>query len=503
MTPVTRLPRLALAVALATTGCAVMHPPAPLPAPTPAQLAATLTRAEAGAELDAMMAIVEEVHPDPYTVVSRDSLRHVRDALVAAFPGSVDRVTFAIAAQRLLALVGDGHTSVYPPQDELNAFLASGGRTLPFGVTVTAGGLAVSTSLDPAVHAGDLPLRINDHSTDSLARIFGQEIPAELDAWRAARIAGSFALRLWSHGIRAPFTVTLRDAAGAERTATLPGVTREQIDSANKTRGAANAAQLRGGIAYRQLRDRVAYLDFTSMAAQPDRLRVILDSLFARVNADSSSGIVVDLRRNGGGNSALGDMLLTYVSDRPYRGGISKEWKMSARYRAYVASQTAWWVRWLPFSWFGGQARQMFVGPDGSVAHIEMTQSTKPAPNPLRVARPVCVLIGPGTFSSAMLLANSIKQSHLATLVGEPTGEPPNSFGEVYAFQLPRTGLRGQVSSAAFVLDPDTLGARRHGVLPDIAVTRTADDLRAGRDPALDRAQRCAQNANGGAPATP
>jgi len=48
------------------------------------------------------------------------------------------------------------------------------------------------------------------------------------------------------------------------------------------------------------------------------------------------------------------------------------------------------------------------------------------------------------------------------------------------------------VSTAAlFVLNPDP-SASTHGVIPDIPVRRTADDVRSGRDPALERAPACA-----------
>ncbi|MBI2795296.1 MAG: hypothetical protein HYX65_01150 [Gemmatimonadetes bacterium] len=173
---------------------------------------------------------------------------------------------------------------------------------------------------------------------------------------------------------------------------------------------------------------------------------------------------------------------------------LREEWKTSAVYLAHMASQASPWIRWLPFTWFGGQARQLFGGPDGKVAVLGSGElgDRGPPENPRRVLRPFCVLIGPGTFSGAMLLANSIKQGKLGTLAGEPSGKPPSSFGEVYAFLLPRSALRGQLSGAAFGLDPDTLGGRRLGVLPDMEVARTADDVRAGRDPALDRARECA-----------
>ena len=488
------LARHALAGALfaplaAICGCTVLRPPSPLPALTREQRTRTFTRDEAAADLDSLLALLEEIHPNPYTIVSRDSMHRLERAIVADLPEHVSRLTLSIPAQRLFSAVGDAHTTIYPPSEELNFALAAGRTSLPFGVVGTEVGWTVGASIDTLLHSGDQLVRINGHDVDSLAGDFALEVPAELAAWRTARIAGSFATRLWAHGVRAPYLIDVRRAVGGLVSVTVPGASKTQLDSLRAVR--ATSAPSRAGITYRALGGRVAYLDFQSMEAPVDLFAHVVDSLFDRVNADSSIGVIVDLRGNGGGNSALGDRLLSYVTNRNYVAGIRKDWKMSKRYRAYFASQVTPWIRWLPFSWLGPQGHRLFGPPDGTIVSLTLGDSIRPGSNARRIARPFCVLIGPGTFSSAMLLANEIKQSRLGTLIGEPTGEAPNSFGEAYAFRLGLSGLQGQISSAAFILDADP-AARAHGVLPDVVVTRTVADVAAGRDPALDRARQCA-----------
>lgn len=89
-----------------------------------------------------------------------------------------------------------------------------------------------------------------------------------------------------------------------------------------------------------------------------------------------------------------------------------------------------------------------------------------------------------------------MKTYHLATLIGDETGGKPNGFGEVYPFILPRSGFSVSVSSARFVrASGDT--ADHRGVVPDIAVTPSAADRKAGRDPVMDAARACAVAADG------
>jgi len=103
---------------------------------------------------------------------------------------------------------------------------------------------------------------------------------------------------------------------------------------------------------------------------------------------------------------------------------------------------------------------------------------------------PLCVLIGAGTFSSAVDLSDAIKTYRLATLIGEETGGRANSFGEIYHFRTRATDYLVTVSSAQFVRASGDRTDHR-GVVPDIEVHQSADDLRAGRDPVVERAREC------------
>ena len=100
---------------------------------------------------------------------------------------------------------------------------------------------------------------------------------------------------------------------------------------------------------------------------------------------------------------------------------------------------------------------------------------------------PVFVLIGDATFSSAQDNAIEMRRELHATLVGQATGEKPNSYGEVRQLKLPNSGLKIRYSTEFFRLikdgDPDAL-------YPDIPVANSLEDALAGRDRTLDAALR-------------
>ena len=91
-------------------------------------------------------------------------------------------------------------------------------------------------------------------------------------------------------------------------------------------------------------------------------------------------------------------------------------------------------------------------------------------------------IIGPGTFSAAMVNSLDLRSELKATLVGEPTGARPNSYSEHGDFTLPNSGLRVSYSTRyyRFGADSDT------AVEPDRRIEPTWQDFRSGRDPVLD-----------------
>ncbi len=92
------------------------------------------------------------------------------------------------------------------------------------------------------------------------------------------------------------------------------------------------------------------------------------------------------------------------------------------------------------------------------------------------------MLIGRGTFSSALLNAMELKDQTQATLAGEPTGGKPNHFGEVRTFTLPHSGLTVFHSTKYFVRVP----GNPLSLEPDRRIPITFKDFEAGTDPVLE-----------------
>ncbi|NBK25253.1 MAG: hypothetical protein EOM68_24930 [Spirochaetia bacterium] len=93
------------------------------------------------------------------------------------------------------------------------------------------------------------------------------------------------------------------------------------------------------------------------------------------------------------------------------------------------------------------------------------------------------VLIGEGTFSSALMNAMHFKKRTNARLVGEPTGGSLNHYGEIKQFSLPSSGIPVTYSTKHFVMDKSY---QTGSLIPDLVIEKTVDDILAGRDTVVE-----------------
>jgi hypothetical protein len=185
-----------------------------------------------------------------------------------------------------------------------------------------------------------------------------------------------------------------------------------------------------------------------------ERFQSFLKTSFAEIQTQGIKALVIDLRQNGGGDSRLGDALLEYITDQPFRQFSSVSVKVSAQLAAYFTAN-GWALPW---------------DADAALGSVvtEENQWKQPKLNPFRFAGKVFILIATPTFSSASAFAATIKDLKLGVLVGEETSGHPTDFGEIYPFPLPNTQLEAGVSSKYWVRPGgfDDGG----GVLPDVNV---------------------------------
>jgi C-terminal processing protease CtpA/Prc len=291
-----------------------------------------------------------------------------------------------------------------------------------------------------------------------------------LETWRHLQVKDNIRKLLYMDGIHSPFNVRAIVHSDTIELKT-EGFTKTQADSISK----ALSAELftTEPFSFRLLDGNIAFIEFNSMSNRFAPLwYASLRRYFTEIRDKRVKGVIIDLRKNGGGNSQLGDSLLSYISAKPYRGSAGVRMRISRHSKAFAR--------------LTGNEDPFANWKNGKLYEYKVKQLTIPPANPLRFDGRVAVLIGTGTFSSANMLTNAIKDFQLATLVGQATAEPGNDFGEIIPSMLPNTHI---VASTAVKMFTRANGDDKdfNGIQPDIEV-KSRRHPEAKKDAVLEQA---------------
>lgn len=157
----------------------------------------------------------------------------------------------------------------------------------------------------------------------------------------------------------------------------------------------------------------------------------VLDSFFEEVFAEGIENVVVDLRGNGGGNSLVANEFIKYLNVDEYQS-----WDSAVRFGWYL-------LRNENISYTNQKKEQVFDGA-------------------------VYVLTDTWTYSSAMDFAMLIADNDLGTIVGQPSGNLPDSYGDCLFFQMPNSRLVISVSYKRWYRIDQTKAGEP--IMPDVEV---------------------------------
>ncbi len=335
--------------------------------------------------------------------------------------------------QRFYALLADGHTGVYPPEE------LAGGR-LALETALVDGRVLVLGSRDPAfemqgLHPGDELLQINGRDVRTWAETeVAPYVSASSPQDRDSRIYFRDLLRA---PIGTSFTIRTRNLAGVQSTHLFPVTA-----WAGKREPLFLFKMLPGGIAYVALNG----FDDDTAAKEWDRHWAELRS---------SKGIVLDMRGNGGGDDSVGSHILATLLDANVATPHQESTRWIATYQAWGRAQT--------------QQRfdEEFLLPDTS-RHF---------------GGPVVMLTSEKTYSAGEDMVVTFRTAHRGRILGEPTG---GSTGQPLRIDLPGGGTARVCTKHDS--SPDGKEFVGVGVMPDRLVHQTREDIAAGRDTALSAA---------------
>ncbi len=342
---------------------------------------------------------------------------------------------------RFAPLLHDGHTNIYPPKALRKHFYARPPlRTALVGDKVLVTFVGSDSLEKQGIHAGD-----------EITAIDGIEIKRyaheRVEPYQSSSTPQDLLTRAYGDGLLAgdqdtPVGLSLDDGHGHRRSVTV-----SRGDYPDRREPAKfEFRTLPGGVAYLSIDDFEAD---TSSKAFEQHLPQIMQA----------KALVLDLRHNSGGSDSNAFNILTHLTEAPIPGPRSSELAVSPVARANDELSLEW---------------QPADGSGASYPH-----QTTPI-----FRGPVAVLTSAATFSAGedfVMIFDSLKRG---PVIGQTTG---GSTGMPMSFALPGGGFaRICVKWDRYPDGRDFVGT---GIKPGIELAPSVADLRAGRDPVLERAR--------------
>jgi len=415
----------------------------------------TIPKTDLASDVGTWMKIMEESHVELYHAISKEQLTKRAGQLLAALPDDVQRTDAVFTISRLAALLNEGHIGLAtdPVVDSLYTWTAD--RFPYFLREINDTGAVIEYDLSKSatkLPRGSTILSINGQTVKDLYQKYSAFFGG-LPEWRKVSVKDSFRKLLFMDNIKSPFSIVAKDGSDTLRFS-VAGYTRKDADSIGRALSAVIVRPQPFELKF--LQGNVAMILFNDMdGSYREKFAAFLDSSFNLIAAKKVKGLIIDLRNNGGGDSGLGDLLISYFTGKPYRNVSAVKIRISRHGREMAKLY--------------GQTYSFDSAMDGTVYEHKVKELTRPVKRSNRFTGKTAVLIGPQTFSSANMLTNTIKDYHLAKIFGEPTAEPGNDFGEVFSFMLPKTGIIARGATKMFVRangnDKDF-----SGIQPDVLV---------------------------------
>lgn len=405
-----------------------------------------LSRQQAMFDIDALIYGLSQVHPDIFSVSKQEDLLRAVKQAKEALPDSVSPVQLYQSAAPIVAMIGDGHTNLNFP---FNSVFTGDVKRLPvFADVLTDHSIMCTSSLDSVIARGDRILSINNVSADSIINGMMPYVSGERPHFKISRINSLFTALFQMFYAADNYEVTYQPKGSKEVLShTFPATTWDEIKRRCPSTKSNKQYQ-----AYSYTIDsinNVAIMDITTFY-DVKRMEQFAESMFKELLEKNISNLIIDIRNNGGGDSRVGDVLLSYISSEPFIQ-FDKELVRVTPLTSKLLGDTG--------------IEPMFIFAEEDSTNYVRPRSIQDG----HYTGNVYLLTSNNTFSSAGSFSWVFKECGMGKVIGEETGGMNVCYGDICVYKLPISRLATTISYKRFWqfrADENDI----HGTMPDIAV---------------------------------
>ena len=427
-------------------------------------------------DLDSMYYQLQANHPDIYANWSKAEADKAFGKLRSIVKYSMNRLELTWLVSPFIARFQDAHTfvDVSFENEDIELYASQGGRFFPLGVAIIGAKLfCVNTSFSNAdIAKGDEITHINGLTSN--------EIISELTGlWSAdgrenaiATTQRLFSYSLWVRYGWGNHTSIIVSRDGFTKTLKLEGLDKESFLKLTFNIGGIT----RDLHIYPEYNLAVFEINSYGNVKATNRF---VDSCFRVIRNIGIRNIVLDLRKNGGGNSYIGDYFLAHINRKPYNTISSKRWRLGPLLRSLKPGDFLYNIVERDKKTYKaeGEFLQSANFQPSAAADLEDSTLYMEGVN-------LYLFTSARTYSSAHMTALAVKCGQLGTIIGQPTGERLNLTGELVEYELPHSKLKIVIPTASYKTSCGN--GKQIGVTPDYFIPLSEEDLKHNRDAELE-----------------
>jgi len=419
-------------------------------------------------DLDFLFKTIEEVHPNMHAYTSKEEFDPLQKQLYKSVNHPMNRIEFYKLTAPVVASLKNGHTFIEVPLMDFQEYAKKGGKYFPLGLHWNGENIILSDYHGHLkLSIGAVVLTIDNQNAKEFLIKTAKYFAAEGKTYNLAMLqrTGHLPMFLWlEKGNVESLILQIKTNDGDVKKYDIKALGYEELKNYQKKK--VNKA---GSItkstskpenqwySYRYIQEYDTGLIEFNMFYDMEQFKKFLKETFTKIRDQNVSSLIIDIRNNPGGSSNIGDELLKYLTDKPFRQFEKIQIKISRQL-------------------FKTQSGLKKLYPDAAMGSTVTNEGEfeKPQDNPLRFKGRVFVLIGPKSASSSVCFASAVKHFHIGTLIGQETVDTPVSYGDCIYEVLPSSGLRFSTACKHFVDAGGKPDGR--GVIPDYEAKQKPQD---------------------------
>lgn len=241
---------------------------------------------------------------------------------------------------------------------------------------------------------------------------------------------------------------------------------------------------------FKLLNEKTAYLKLGTFVTNKFTIdwRKFLENAFSEIKSKKIENLIIDIRGNEGGDDEVNLVLGKYLASKSL---VFPEYEQLLRYEKVDDGLKSYLNTW-DDSFYDRTGKLIYLN-NGLYTWKKSRGNNQINKNNKAFAGKVILLVNAANSSATFFLTNALQQNKIATIIGSETGgnRKGTNGGQLFFLRLPNSKIEIDIPLIAYF--PKSEQPNR-GLIPDIVVVPSIDDILNNKDKELEKALEVINN---------